>query len=380
MTQSNDPLATEKDRKSRIIRVSIVGIIANVGLAAFKAAVGLLSHSIAITLDAVNNLSDAASSAITIFGTRLAGKPADRKHPYGHGRYEYLTTMVVAAIVLWAGLTSLTEAIKSMMNPETPDYNAVGLGIIAVAVVVKLLLGRFFISSGKRLDSSSLVASGEDASFDAVISASTLVAAGIYILTGLGVEAGLGAVISIVIIKSGIEILREALDKVLGERVDSQLALDIKDTVSSVDGVRGAYDLILTDYGPQRLWGSVHIEVDETINAREVDHITREIQTRVMRQHHVALHTVGIYSTNASEGSEAQEIQAALDEIVADNPYVLQFHGLYVDAGLKGATFDLVISFEAPDRNEVREHVIDQMNERFPEYAFVAVVDTDVSD
>ena len=370
----------EKSRDRQIVRVSIIGIIANVALAGFKAAVGLLSHSIAITLDAVNNLSDAASSAITIVGTKLAGKAANRDHPYGYGRIEYLTTMVVSAIVLWAGVTSLVESVKGIIEPQTPSYEAIGLVIVGVGVLVKLVLGRYVSAAGKRLGADTLVASGADASFDAIISASTLVAALVYLFFHISTEAWLGAIISIVIIKSGIEMLKEALDKVLGERVDAELARGIKETVCAVDGVRGAYDLILADYGPQRLWGSVHVEVDETIDAREVDRITRDVQNGVFEKHKVILHTVGIYSTNAIEGSQGYAIRTALAKIVDEEPYVLQMHGLYVDTDLKGATFDLVIAFEAGDRVAVRDRVVERMSQQFPEYAFVAVIDSDVSD
>ena len=373
-------MGDEKERNKQIVRVSIIGIIANVALAGFKAAVGLLSHSIAITLDAVNNLSDAASSAITIVGTKLASKAADRDHPYGYGRIEYLTTMVVSAIVLWAGVTSLVESIKGIIEPQTPSYETIGLVIVGVGVLVKLVLGRYVSAAGKRLGADTLVASGADASFDAIISASTLVAALVYLFFHISTEAWLGAIISIVIIKSGIEMLKEALDKVLGERVDADLARGIKDTACSVDGVRGAYDLLLNDYGPQRLWGSIHVEVDETIDAREVDRITRDIQNIVYEKHKVILHTVGIYSTNAIEGSQGYAIHAALDKIVEEEPYVLQMHGLYVDTELKGVTFDLVIAFEAGDRVAVRDRVVERMSQEFPDYAFVAVIDSDVSD
>ena len=370
----------EDARGRRIVRTSILGIVANVALAGFKAVIGLLSHSIAITLDAVNNLSDAASSAITILGTKLANRAPDRNHPYGHGRYEYLTTMVVAGIVLWAGLTSLWEAVQSILHPQTPEYTTTGLVIIAVAVVVKIVLGRHFVSVGKKLDSGSLVASGEDASFDAIISASTLVAAGIYLVFGVSTEAWLGAVISVIIVKSGVDMLREALNKVLGERVDDELAHEIKDTVCSVEGVRGAYDLILNDYGPRRLQGSIHIEVDETINARAIDRITREIQSKVHEKHAVILHTVGIYSTNTTEDSAPHAIQAVLDQIVNENPYVLQSHGLYVDYETRRVTFDLVVSFDAPDRADVLQKAIELLQYHFPSYTFSGVLDSDIAD
>lgn len=370
----------ETNRNQQIVRVSIVGIVANVALAAFKAAVGLLTHSIAVTLDAVNNLSDAASSAITIVGTKLASKPADREHPYGFGRIEYLTAMVVSAIVLWAGMTSLMESIKGIANPQQPSYDTLSLVIIGVAVVVKLVLGRYVSAAGKRLDADALVASGADASFDAIISASTLVAALVFLFFGISTEAWLGAVISAIIIKSGVEMLKEALDKVLGSRVDASLAQGIKQTACEVQGVRGAYDLILADYGPKRLWGSLHVEVDENASAREIDNITRTIQTQVYEQHHVILHTVGIYPTNTVEGSDALAIRTALDAIVDEEPYVLQVHGLYVDTELKGATFDLVIAYESKGREAVRQRVLDKMHALFPDYAFVAVLDSDVSD
>lgn len=373
-------LDRENSRSFQIIRVSIIGIVANVALAAFKATIGILSHSIAIVLDAVNNLSDAASSAITIAGTKLAGRAASHDHPYGFGRVEYLTAIVVSGIVLWAGLSSLFESIRSIINPSTPSYSTTSLVIIGAAVVVKLILGRFVSSEGKRLNADALVASGADASFDAIISASTLVAALVFMFCNISLEAWLGAVISVVIIKSGIEMLREALDKVLGARVDADLAKGIKQTVCSVDGVRGAYDLILSDYGPQRLWGSIHVEVDEELTAREIDRLTRKVQAAVMHDHEVILHTVGVYSINSDTSSQTQVIRAALEEVIEQEPYVLQMHGLYVDNELKGATFDLVISFEAGDRNVVRTRVVEKMHALFPDYAFVAVIDSDISD
>ena len=372
--------AQTASRSQKIIRVSIIGILANVLLAAFKAFVGIMSHSIAIVLDAVNNLSDAASSAITIVGTKLAGKPANRDHPYGYGRIEYLTATVVAAIVLWAGVTSLKESIDGILHPQSPSYTTTGLVIVGAAVLVKLILGRYVTSAGKQLDADALVASGKDATFDAIISASTLVAAIVYLTLGISLEAWLGAVISLIIIKSGIDMLREALDKVLGERVDAELARQIKETTCAIEGVQGAYDLILSDYGPQRLWGSVHVEVDESTTARQIDQTARAIQTEVYRKHGVILHTVGFYATNTDEGSMASTIHQALEEVIATEPHVLQTHGLFVDEKLKGVTFDLVIAFEAGNRDEVRQRVVDRMSERFPDYAFVAVLDSDISD
>ena len=211
-------------REKTIIRTSIIGIIANVFLAGFKAVVGLMTNSIAIVLDAVNNISDAGSSLITIVGTKLAGKEPDRKPPIG----------------LYAGLTSLVESVKQIIHPETPDYNAVSLIIVAVAVVVKIILGRYVKSVGEKVNSDSLVNSGEDATLDSVISASTLAAAGIFLIFHISLEAWLGAIISIVIIKAGVDMLRDTISQILGEKNDPDLVKSIKHTVTGFPQVQGA--------------------------------------------------------------------------------------------------------------------------------------------
>ncbi len=368
------------DRNARIVRTSIIGIVANVLLAAGKAVFGLLSNSIAIVLDAVNNLSDALSSVITIIGTKLAGKKADKDHPYGHGRYEYLTTIVIAAIVLWAGITSLVESIKRIITPEAASYDVATLVIVAVAVVVKIILGRYFSAQGKRLQSDTLSASGTDATMDAIISASTLVAAVITMLGGPGLEAWLGAIISVVIIKAGYDILQEALSKILGERVDGNITNAIKATAKTVPGVLGAYDLSLHDYGPDRLQGSLHVEVDENLTTNDIDRITREVQARVFAENHVIIHTVGIYSSNAGAQGEVAEIRHALAQLAEDTPEVLNAHGLFVDEAAKTVRFDVVVSYAVADRERVYGEFIAAMQAKFPAYRFIVVLDPDLSD
>ena len=238
----------ETSREKTIIRTSIIGIIANVFLAGFKAAIGLLSNSIAITLDAVNNISDAGSSLITIVGAKLAGREPDKKHPFGYGRIEYLSAMIISVIVLYAGITSLVESVKQIIHPETPDYSVISLVIVAVAVVVKFFLGRYVKATGEKVNSDSLINSGEDARLDSVISASTLVAAVIFLAFGLSLEAWLGAIISLIIIKSGVEMLKETVSRILGENNDPELAKVIKQTVRSFPDyeLRIAMDLDLS--------------------------------------------------------------------------------------------------------------------------------------
>jgi cation diffusion facilitator family transporter len=222
--KENTALQEAVQREKTIIRTSVIGILANVVLAGFKAVIGIMSGSIAIFLDAVNNITDAGSSLVTIIGTKLAAMQPNRKHPFGYGRIEYLSAMIIAAIVLDAGISSFVESVKKILNPETPDYSTPSLLILGAAVVIKILMGRYVKKVGERVHSDSLVNSGKDAVMDSVISASTLVAAVIYLTTKISLEAWLGAVISIVIIKSGFEMLWDTISQLLGERVDAEEA------------------------------------------------------------------------------------------------------------------------------------------------------------
>ena len=366
-------------REKTIVRTSVIGIAANVMLAAFKAAVGLFTNSIAIILDAVNNISDAGSSLITIVGTKLAGKEPDRKHPFGYGRIEYLSAMIISVIVLYAGITSLVESVKQIIHPETPEYNTVSLIIVGVAVIVKILLGRYVKSVGKKVNSDSLVNSGEDATLDSIISASTLVAAIIFMIFHVSLEAWLGAVISLVIIKSGIGMLKDTISQILGEQNDLELAKAIKGTVLGFPGVQGAYDLVLNNYGPDTWNGSVHIEVPDTYSADMLDRLLRSIQTEVYRRHKVILTAIGVYSVNTKD-EEAIEMQKKVREIVFSHPHVTQMHGFYLVKEEKSMRFDIVVSFAAKDRRAEYQETVADVQKAFPEYTLQVAMDTDFAE
>lgn len=369
----------EMSREKRIIRTSVIGIVANVFLASFKAVIGLLTNSIAIVLDAVNNISDAGSSLITIIGTKLAGKEPDKKHPFGYGRIEYLSAMIISVIVLYAGFTSFVESVKQIIHPKTPDYSIISLIIIAVAVVVKIVLGRYVKAVGKKVNSDSLVNSGEDATLDSVISASTLVAAVIFMRFDVSIEAWLGAVISIVIIKAGIEMLRDTISQILGERNDQELVKNIKKTVVAFPGVQGAYDLVLNNYGPDRWNGSIHIEVPDTYSADQLDQLLREIQIEVLKEHNVILTAIGVYSTNTKD-EEVIRTRTEVSRIVLAHEYVKQIHGFYLVKEKKMIRFDIVVSFDAKDRKAVYSEVVADVAKAFPGYELQVAMDTDYSE
>ena len=369
----------DSSREKTIVKTSVIGIIANVFLAGFKAVVGLMTNSIAIVLDAVNNISDAGSSLITIIGTKLAGREPDKKHPFGYGRIEYLSAMIISLIVLYAGITSLVESVKQIIHPETPDYNMISLLIVAVAVVVKILLGRYVKGVGLKVNSDSLINSGEDATLDSVISASTLVAAGIFLIFHISLEAWLGAIISIVIIKSGLEMLRDTISQILGERNDVELARGIRQTVMGFPEVQGAYDLVLNNYGPDTWNGSVHIEVPDTYSANQIDQLIREITMKVLCDHHVLLTAIGVYSVDTKD-AEVIRAKEKVQSIVFDHAFVRQLHGFYMDKETKTMRFDIVVSFDAKDRRSVYDAVVSDVKKAFPDYELQVAMDTDFTE
>ena len=366
----------QDSRETTIVRTSIIGILVNVLLAAFKAAIGLITHSIAVTLDAVNNLSDALSSVITIVGTKLAGKLPDKKHPLGYGRIEYLSAMIVSALVLYAGITSLVESIKSIISPEKPDYSVVSLIIVGSAVVAKLLLGTYVKRTGKRVNSASLEASGSDAMFDSIISASVLLCALIYIAFGLSLEAYAGVIISIVIIRSGVEMLRDTLDDILGKRYDPEELQAIKNTIAEDPDVCGVYDLILHAYGPDRNVGSVHVEVRDEMTATEIDKMERRISKNVYEKHKLPLTSISIYAMNTST-EETKAIRAKVNEIVMGFEGVLQTHGFRADPEERTITMDIILDFDVKDRKAVFENIRAALQKAFPDYTLQLTLDID---
>lgn len=347
-------------------------------LAAFKAVIGLMSNSIAVTLDAVNNLSDALSSIITIVGTKLAGKLPDKEHPLGYGRIEYLSALIVAGIVLYAGITSAVESVKKIITPEEPDYSMVALVIIASAVIVKIILGKYVKAQGEKVNSGSLVASGADAMFDAVLSFSVLVSAIIFIATGISLEAYVDALISVFIIKSGIDMIRDTLDEILGKRTDKAISKQIKEILTSEPEVRGAYDLILYNYGPNKDLASVHIELPDTMSVKDVDKLTRKVEAKIYEQTGIILAGVGVYSYN-TEDSEAARMQNEVREKVLTHDWALQFHGFYVDIAAKEMRFDVVISFDIKPQ-EGLQILYEEMKKAYPEYTVHIISDVDISD
>lgn len=367
------------EREKMIVRTGVIGIVANLFLSGFKAAVGLVSGSVAILLDAVNNLTDAVSSLVTIIGAKLSGKAPDKKHPLGHGRAEYLSAMIVAVIVLYAGVTALVESVKKIVRPEAVNYGTVTFIVVSAAVVVKIALGLYFRRVGQKADSDALKASGSDALFDAVISASTLLAAVLYLTLDWRLEAYLGALIALVIIRSGVGMLRGTVSQILGERIDRSVTEAVRAAVMDFPEVGGVHDLILHSYGPSMLIGSLHIEVPDGMTAAELDTLERDIAHAVYRKTKVVITGISVYAANTQD-EEINAMQDAVRELADANRAVLQIHGFYVNKAEKTLTFDAVLDFDVPDRDVAAAELKAAVEARYPDYTVQMTLDSDISD
>ena len=365
-------------RNKSIIITSIVGIIMNVFLAVFKAIVGLLSGSIAIVLDAVNNTSDVASSVITIIGTKLSSKKPDKEHPFGHGRGEYLSALVISVIILYAGFSSFIESVKRIIYPTVAKYSIFTIIVVVVAIIVKIFLGYYVRNKGKYLNSSSLVNSGNDALLDSIISFSTLVAAIVFMAFHLSIEAYLGVLISIIILKSGIDMIKDAVSSILGERVDVSLVKKVKKTINAFPQVMGVYDLIFNNYGPNSYTGSVHIEIPNTYTIDEVDELLREITLKVYLEHGLVLSAIGIYSVD-KKNPLAIAARRNIRKILKNYPHILQMHGFYFNAEKKLIQFDMVISFDEDNQLKLYNNVYEEIYSLYPDYKIVISIDNDFS-
>ena len=366
------------NREKVIVRTSLIGILANIFLVTGKAIIGLIANSVSIILDAINNLTDAISSTITIIGTKLAHKKPDAKHPYGHGRVEYITSLIIAIIILITGGLAIYKAIDFIINPQETNYTTLTLIIVIVAIAVKIALGLFFKHMGKKTNSDALKGSGLDALFDAILTTGTLIGVLTSMLWGVNIEGYLGIVIGLFIIKSGIDLLRSSLSHIIGERLSKETSLAIKKLICAHKEVIGAYDLIVNNYGPERAIGSIHIEVRDDLTAKEIHSLSRQIAEEVYLQFGVIM-TVGIYASNTSS-EEFKEIREYLSHLVKEYPDIQQLHGFYADKEKMTISFDIILDFKCPNVDKIKNELYDKMREKYPLYNYYIIIDNDFAD
>lgn len=374
--KNNDITSFAKNRGKIIVKTSIIGILTNVFLAVFKAILGVFVNSIALILDAVNNLSDALSSIVTIIGEKFASKSPDKKHPMGYGRIEYLSSMVISALVLYAGITSLVECIKKIINPSQASYTKLSIFIIALAVIVKYILGKYVKKQGEKVNSSALIASGKDSMFDSILSFSVFVSALIYIVFSVSLEAYVGIIISIFMIKAGFEMIGSTIDDLIGHRADSNMVKTLKNIISREEVVIGVYDLALFNYGPNKYYASAHVELEDTMQVDQVDELTRKLQYEIYKKTGIILIALGIYSFN-TKNKQASEIRNTVEKEILKNDWALQVHGFYADTRTKTMRFDVVLSFDIKAEEAIK-NIKKEIKKLYPDYTIQIVADLDL--
>lgn len=363
-------------REHEIVKASVIGIAGNMLLVAFKMVIGFFSHSIAIILDGVNNATDALSSIVTIVGTKVAGRPPDAKHPFGYGRIEYLTSVVIAVIILVAGALSLRESILKIIHPATPSYSTITITIIVVAILGKVALGIVFKRYGDKTSCEALIASGVDSNYDAVLSAGTLVVAFAQNLWNVNIDGAVGVVISLVVCKAGIEVLHDALAPIIGTPEDREHVANIKRYIRTFPNVCDVHNVVMDNFGPNKIIGSVYIDVPDDLTARQVGELTRSIAKGLQDKFNVEL-TVGIRTDNTTP--EFAPMQKALEELAKKDESVMNVHAFYVDPDTKTCYFDMVVKLKS-DGKKAKDDLVAAMQKRYPDFSFDVQVETDYAE
>ena len=364
------------ERRKKIIGVSIIGIVANLLLGVLKAVLGLLSGSIALISDALNNITDSSSSLITIVGTKLAAKAPDKQHPFGHGRTEYLTSLLIGGILFLTGFQSLISYVKAVFNKEDINTDITTVIIIIATIAAKVLLGTFTENSGKKLNSTALIASGADAKNDAVVSVVTLISSILYMFAKISVDGIAGVIISVFILKTAYEVLSDTIKKLLGERVDGEMVRGIKDIVRNTEGVINCFDLILNDYGPDFYTGSINVEIEDNRSIGEMYPILHEAQTKIYNKYNVFL-VFGFYSVDVDD-ERYIKIKSLLKNYKENERHIINYHGIVIDEKDKTIYCDITRDFDITSETVI-ENVNRILKEEFPEYNIHVNIDTEFS-
>ena len=344
---------------------SVAGIFCNVLLFSVKLTIGLILSSLAVTADAFNNLSDAASSIISFIGVKMAGKPADAEHPFGHGRIEYIAALIVSFLVIEVGFTFFKSSISKILHPEEISFDLVPFVILILSILVKLWMAFFNNKLGKRIDSKVMLATAADSLGDVITTSATVLSIIICHFTSINVDAIAGLIVSAIVIWSGISIAKDTLEPLIGERVPAELYQKITDIVESYDGIVGTHDLIVHNYGPNRSMATIHAEVPNDINI-EVSH---EIIDKIERDVKKDLNILLVIHMDPVEmrDEEVLSLREKTSRIVHALDPKLNFHDFRVlkENEQRNLIFDLVIpdSYSEKDANRVMHQLVSLLHE-----------------
>lgn len=362
-------------REGVVSATSILGIITNLFVALVKVIFGLLASSIAILSEGVNNAADALTSVITLVGTKLASKKRDAKHPFGYGRIEYLTSLIISIFILISGFEVFKDSVERIFKPEQLNISIVSLVVVLISAVIKYALGTYSISKGKSVGSDTLVALGEDSRNDSFVSTVTIITSVLFLLTGLSLDAYAGLFISILILKTGYEILSKTVSSLLGEPADRELANKIYQQVRSTDGVINAVDMILHNYGPEAYTGSVNVEMDHKMSVGDIYERLHDLQLRILQEYNVAM-VFGVYAVD-KDSKESKKLHKQIADYVKNHEHIKSYHAIYFDKNNNRIYCDLVCDYEADDLGLIQKDFTAYLQELYPDRQIAVNIDTD---
>lgn len=358
------------------IVASIVCILCNVVLCVFKFLVGALSHSVSIQADAFNNLSDAGSNIATLFGFKLANKQPDSDHPYGHGRIEYVTGMMIAFLILLVAFSSFKESMTKIVSPDPVKFSVVTVSVLLGSILVKLWMGYFNKQFGKAIDSPSLMAAGRDSINDVVSTFATLISVMVASFSDLPIDGYIGLFVSIFVFKAGIEVFNDTVSPLLGQAPDPKLVANVYNFVMGHDVIIGVHDMIVHDYGPSRLFITLHAEVRADANILEVHDLIDEIE-REMAQHFKCLATIHMDPIEVDD-ELTNQLREKTRRLIADIDASYTIHDFRIVSGPTHTNliFDVVLpSNDHRDEKELKAIISQKVKEWNSTYFVVVNID-----
>lgn len=363
------------DRQKIITKTSIIGILANLVIASVKIIIGIMANSLAIVSEGVNNASDSATSFIMLIGTKLSNKKPDKDHPFGHGRVEYLTGIVIGVIILMTGIGLIRESIDSIMHPKGMSVNALAVGIIVFSAVAKYALGEYTERRGKSVESDALIALGKDSKNDSFISIITIVSSLIFIFTGYSLDAYAGLVFSLVILKAAYETLKNTADEIIGRPGKFELAKQLYQEISKTEGIYSIADMMLHSYGPEKYSGSVNVEINHDKTVGEVYEFLHELQLRIMHEYNVTM-VFGIYAVD-EDHPYMRELRKAIAEFIRPIEHVKSYHAVYISEETNTIYCDFIVDYDLQDWDGLKENFCKYMAEKYPDYSVELVIETE---
>lgn len=347
----------------------VTGIVCNLLLFLGKLAVGWLANSVSIIADAINNLSDASSSVVTLLGFKMAQQPADAEHPYGHARYEYLSGLVVAALILIIGFDLARSSFQKILHPEAVEFSVATFAVLLLSIAVKLWMAGFFRSLGSRIHSTTLQATSVDSRNDVIASTAVLLGCAAGYFFHVNIDGIIGLAVAVFILYSGVDIARETISPLLGKQADPELVAKINDLVLSHEKILGIHDLLVHDYGPGQCFATVHAELSAEEDPLECHDIIDDIERDAFDELHV--HLVIHYDPVVLDDAEWNEMREIMDEIIAKIDPRLSMHDFRVVRSSRKTKlmFDLAVPYSMRDRHrEIKEQIDEALEKKGRDY------------